>query len=311
MYIYLIVNHITGKYYVGQHKGNNLKKYLQDKFSRAKTYTGSSHLFNSMRKHGREVFTIHALLSDVQTRAELDQHEKDFIAFLKSRDPEYGYNIQRGGEGFTGPHSEKSKEKTRKTWERKRKEEPELLKRLARDAKARLGTSENQAVRTAAWQQSLEKHGGSFHAADTVNKIKQARAQQDEAFRCEKQKEYERLHPERRIRAAATHRGRKHRMSAEGSAAISEAFKKGNRRRWSTHTLVGQTFGRLTVKSQADRSERGLILWNCLCACGNSTVARTDLLRNGHKSSCGCLANEARRRNGSRRACLFLRHGVS
>lgn len=111
MYIYLIVNRVTGKYYVGQHKGNNLKKYLQDKFSQARYElkrgrSGSSHLFNSMRKHpDHSVWSIHALLSDIQTRAELDQHERDFIALLKSQDPEYGYNICRGGEGFSGPHS--------------------------------------------------------------------------------------------------------------------------------------------------------------------------------------------------------------
>jgi group I intron endonuclease len=106
MFIYLIVNHITGKYYVGQHKGNNLKKYFQTKLSDAfKNRGGRSYLYASMRKHGREAFTIHALLSDIQTRPELDAYEKDFIAFLKSQDPEYGYNICRGGEGFTGPFS--------------------------------------------------------------------------------------------------------------------------------------------------------------------------------------------------------------
>jgi len=116
MFIYLIVNHVTGKYYVGQHKGNNLRKYLQTKFSQAwyelkRGRGGSSHLFRSMRKHGRDVFTIHALLSDVQTRPELDAYEKDFIAFLKSQDPEYGYNICRGGEGFTGPHTSETRQK--------------------------------------------------------------------------------------------------------------------------------------------------------------------------------------------------------
>ena len=70
MFIYLIVNHITGKYYVGQHKGNNLKKYFQTKLSDAQRHRGGrSHLFASVRKHGRDAFTVHALLSDIQTRA--------------------------------------------------------------------------------------------------------------------------------------------------------------------------------------------------------------------------------------------------
>jgi len=113
MFIYLIVNRVTGKYYVGQHKGKDLKRYFQKKFSSARHVRGSSHLFNSMRKHPLPCdWSIHALLSDVQTRAELDAYERDFIAFLKSRDPEYGYNICRGGEGFTGPHTEESRRKS-------------------------------------------------------------------------------------------------------------------------------------------------------------------------------------------------------
>jgi hypothetical protein len=113
MFIYLIVNRATGKYYVGQHKGSSLKQYLQKKRWEAKHKTASrSHLYASMRKHNDpHLWSIHALLSDVQTRAELDQHEKDFIAFLRSQDHDYGYNICRGGEGFTGPHTEETRNK--------------------------------------------------------------------------------------------------------------------------------------------------------------------------------------------------------
>jgi hypothetical protein len=117
LFIYLIVNRITGKYYVGQHKGNNLRKYLQQKLSQAvyelkrKGHGRGSHLFASMRKHPKEAWSIHALLSGIKTRAELDQKEKDFISFLRSQDPQYGYNICRGGEGFTGPCSEEHKRK--------------------------------------------------------------------------------------------------------------------------------------------------------------------------------------------------------
>lgn len=113
MFIYLIVNHITGKYYVGQHKGANLKQYLQKKFYYARTHrNGTSYLFASMRKHPNQSdWSIHALLSNIQTREELDQKEKEFIEFLRSRDPEYGYNICRGGEGFSGCHTPETKAK--------------------------------------------------------------------------------------------------------------------------------------------------------------------------------------------------------
>lgn len=118
MFIYLIVNHETGKYYVGQHKGNNLKKYLQQKFSAARYNEGKggSYLFASMRAHPfPHLWSIHALRSGIQTREELDETERDFIKFLRSQDPEYGYNICRGGEGFTGLHSEGFKQRISKT----------------------------------------------------------------------------------------------------------------------------------------------------------------------------------------------------
>ena len=114
MFIYLIVNYKTGKYYVGQHKGDNLRAYLQRKLSAARHNEGrgGSYLFASMRKHpDPKAWSIHALRSDIQTRAELDQTERDFIKFLKATDPGYGYNICQGGEGFTGPHTEATRRK--------------------------------------------------------------------------------------------------------------------------------------------------------------------------------------------------------
>jgi group I intron endonuclease len=106
MFIYLIINAVTGKYYIGQHKGFNLKQYLQKKFYDANhNRGGQSYLYASMRKYGRDVFSIHALRSDIRTKKELDRLEKLFIISLDSRNPEVGYNICRGGEGFTGSHS--------------------------------------------------------------------------------------------------------------------------------------------------------------------------------------------------------------
>lgn len=126
MFIYLIVNHETGKYYVGQHKGNNLKKYLQKKFSDARhNHGGKSRLYNSMRTHPfPHLWSIHALRADIQTREELDETERDFIKFLRSQDPEYGYNICRGGEGRTGPLNPENRLKLLKA-QRKRWSDPQ------------------------------------------------------------------------------------------------------------------------------------------------------------------------------------------
>ncbi len=140
MFIYMIVNHATGKYYVGQHKGINLRKYLQQKFHHAQRgVSGNSRLFNSMRKHPDPlVWSIHALRSDINIRKELDELEKDFIAFLRAQDPEYGYNICRGGEGFTGPHTPEfginHSRVMKEMWK-----QPEFIKRMAARKPGRLG----------------------------------------------------------------------------------------------------------------------------------------------------------------------------
>ena len=54
--------------------------------------------------------------------------------------------------------------------------------------------------------------------------------------------------------------------------------------------LTGETFGRLTVIREAGRDEHGLVLWECRCECGDTTVVRTSNLRSGNTRSCGCYA---------------------
>ena len=112
MFIYVIVCSETLKLYVGQHKQNDLGKYLSKKFWDARhATTKRSHLYNAMRKHPRASWSIHPLVFGVETRAELDVLEKHFIRVLKTQHPDVGYNICAGGEGFTGPHSASAKRK--------------------------------------------------------------------------------------------------------------------------------------------------------------------------------------------------------
>jgi hypothetical protein len=111
MYVYVIRNSATGKVYIGQHKGTNLRQYLQKKFyDAAKGRGGSSRLYNSMRKHAKEVWSIEPLIEGVQTREELDRLERLLIALYDTRNPEVGYNICRGGEGYTGPFTDYMRE---------------------------------------------------------------------------------------------------------------------------------------------------------------------------------------------------------
>lgn len=113
MFVYVIVNDVNLKIYVGKTTLSNLQQYLQQKFYEAgKLLGGRSHLYAAIRKHGREHFHIYPLFEGV-TNEEICKHEKLLIKTLNSRNPDVGYNICRGGEGFTGPHTEEWKRKAR------------------------------------------------------------------------------------------------------------------------------------------------------------------------------------------------------
>lgn len=55
--------------------------------------------------------------------------------------------------------------------------------------------------------------------------------------------------------------------------------------------LTGQKFGRLTVIKQS-ASQNNRVTWLCECECGNVCTARGYKLKDGSKSSCGCLKRE-------------------
>lgn len=53
--------------------------------------------------------------------------------------------------------------------------------------------------------------------------------------------------------------------------------------------LTGQRYGRLTVLGPAENIG-SRTAWRCRCDCGRETVVRTNRLRSGHTTSCGCRA---------------------
>jgi hypothetical protein len=113
MFVYVIVCSETLKIYVGQHKGSDLRQYLQQKWSEARRGISTrSRLYSSMRKHPRATWSIHPLISNLTTREECDRWEKMLIVALNAQHPDVGYNICRGGEGFTGPHTEQWRKAT-------------------------------------------------------------------------------------------------------------------------------------------------------------------------------------------------------
>jgi hypothetical protein len=107
----MIVNDITCKHYIGKTKTEDLHNYLRHKFIYSnRDRAQRSHLFASIRKYGREHFHIYPLLEGTSNN-EICEHEKLLIKTLKAQHPDIGYNICRGGEGFTGPHTEETKKK--------------------------------------------------------------------------------------------------------------------------------------------------------------------------------------------------------
>ena len=57
--------------------------------------------------------------------------------------------------------------------------------------------------------------------------------------------------------------------------------------------LSGQRFGQVTVLERTQNhicsGGQRKTSWTCLCDCGNKFVARSENLKNGHHTSCGCL----------------------
>ncbi len=62
--------------------------------------------------------------------------------------------------------------------------------------------------------------------------------------------------------------------------------------------LIGLKYGRLLVVKKSDQRKNGRIVWECFCDCGKTIFVKSDALKSGNTKSCGCLALEARSKNG-------------
>ncbi|MBL4901006.1 MAG: hypothetical protein JKX76_15470 [Colwellia sp.] len=77
-----------------------------------------------------------------------------------------------------------------------------------------------------------------------------------------------------------------------GCSKASGCSKEGRGRKKGVSTppdISGQVFGKLTVIDRAENTTPGKARWNCICECGEETIARASSLRSGHTLSCGCL----------------------
>ena len=62
----------------------------------------------------------------------------------------------------------------------------------------------------------------------------------------------------------------------------------------STADIAGQSFHQLTAIRRTSLRKRTWYLWECLCTCGNTTLATVTELRGGDKKSCGCRNEHTR-----------------
>jgi len=164
MFVYVIVNTESLKLYVGQHRGTNLQKYLQQKYWDAHYYSGKrSHIYAAMRAYPKETWHIYPLISGIETRKELDEWERMLIYALKAQHPNIGYNICDGGEGFTGPQSESAKAKITAA----------LMKRpVSAETRAKIGASQPRSPK----QLAALNQTGRRHSDETKERIRQHNA---------------------------------------------------------------------------------------------------------------------------------------
>jgi group I intron endonuclease len=136
--VYMHKNKINGKVYIGitkqepKKRWNNGKGYNEQYFKRA------------IEKYGFDNFE-HLILYENLTQKEAEQKEIELIAYYKSNQRKFGYNIDNGGKTI-GTHSEKTKLKISNAHKGKKRSK-ELTKKLIeinRGNKYRFGSHQTE-----------------------------------------------------------------------------------------------------------------------------------------------------------------------
>ena len=60
---------------------------------------------------------------------------------------------------------------------------------------------------------------------------------------------------------------------------------------------VGERYGMLKVLKSSARTNSGRLQFECLCDCGNTTIAESSNIERGRTSSCGCYRTQSRYRH--------------
>lgn len=126
--IYKHTNKINGKVYIGQTKQEPERRW-QNGLS---AYRHNAHFLLAIKKYGWENFE-HEILLENLTLEEMKYWEDYYIEFYEARNPEKGYNLEKGG--IPSPFVELWKDPEFK--EKMSKQQSELMKERLKDPQAR------------------------------------------------------------------------------------------------------------------------------------------------------------------------------
>lgn len=118
--IYKHTNLINNKIYIGQ-----TCQKVEERWRKGKGYDSKTYFAKAINKYGWDNFSHQIIEENILTRQQANEREEYWIKFYHSNDPNYGYNMTEGGDGFnpkTGSYYSK------KNWEdssfRKKFEKP-------------------------------------------------------------------------------------------------------------------------------------------------------------------------------------------
>lgn len=109
-YIYILINKLNGKKYIGKHSTNNLQDY----------YMGSGIIVKEIqKKYGKKIFSKQ-IIEYCNSEEQCLQKEKYWIKYYNALQSEDFYNLDEGGAGHTGyiPSEETRKKMSQKAKQR-------------------------------------------------------------------------------------------------------------------------------------------------------------------------------------------------
>jgi group I intron endonuclease len=116
--IYMVINLINNKIYIGQTVGT-LKKRITDHLSDARLQKNNMYFHKAIRKYEEENF-VWKIVFKCKTMNMLNAAEIFFVNYYSSNDNKIGYNLTEGGCGSLGfKHSDTSKQKISKAGKNK------------------------------------------------------------------------------------------------------------------------------------------------------------------------------------------------